>query len=74
MPVAVVSHTADPCTASDSTLAQQFEVALISPRKNFFPVTGAMPAAATSECDAFSFHGFHGIEDAVIQIIATFMQ
>jgi hypothetical protein len=74
IPVAVVSHTADPCTASDSTVAQQFEGALASPRKGFFPVTGAMPAAGTSQCDAFSFHGFHGIEDAVVQIIATFIE
>jgi hypothetical protein len=33
IPVAVVSHTADPCTASDATLSQQFETALMSPRK-----------------------------------------
>jgi hypothetical protein len=74
VPVAVVSHTADPCTASHSTAARQFEAALTSPRKDFFPVTGALPAAGMSQCDAFSFHGFHGIEDAVVQIIATFIQ
>jgi hypothetical protein len=74
VPVAVVSHTADPCTASHSTAARQFEAALTSPRKDFFPVTGALPAAEMSQCDAVSFHGFHGIEDAVVQIIATFIQ
>jgi hypothetical protein len=73
IPVAVVSHSADPCTASDSTLSQQFETGLMSPRKNFFPVTGALPAAAELGCDAFSYHGFHGVEDAVVQIIAAFI-
>jgi hypothetical protein len=74
VPVAVVSHTADPCTASDSALAKQFTAAVISPRKAFYPVTGAMPAAAQSQCDAFSYHGFHGIEDAVVATIAAFVK
>jgi hypothetical protein len=42
-------------------------------RQGFFAVTGAMPAAAELACDAFSYHGFHGVEDAVVQIIATFI-
>jgi hypothetical protein len=74
IPVAVVSHTSDPCPASDSTLASDFATALLSPRKKFYPVTGAMPAAAQAPCDAFSYHWFHGIEDAVVQIIVDFIK
>ena len=73
IPVAVISHMGDPCTASDPALSQQFETALMSPRKGFFPVTGATPAAAQPACDAFSYHGFHGVEDAVVQTIAAFI-
>ena len=72
MPVVVISHALDPCTASDPTLAAKFVASLISPLgKKFLAVKGALPAAAQSPCDAFSYHGFHGVEDAVIKTIVA---
>lgn len=73
IPVLVVSHAGDPCTASDFVLSQKFYNAVISPKKEFFPVKGAMPAAAQAVCDAFSYHGFHGVEDLVVKKIADFI-
>jgi hypothetical protein len=32
-----------------------------------------MPAAAQRVCDAFSYHGFHGIEETVVKKIADFI-
>ena len=54
-------------------LSKKFYKAIISPKKEFFPVKGAMPAAAQHECDAFSYHGFHGVEDIVVKKIADFI-
>lgn len=74
VPVLVVSHKADPCNASDATLAGKFSAALNSPSSKFYLATGAMPAAAQLPCDAFSLHGFHGIEDLVVENMAVFIK
>ena len=73
IPVLVVSHVSDPCVASDFDLSKKFYDAIISPKKEFFPVKGAMPAAAQAVCDAFSYHGFHGVEEAVVKKVADFI-
>ena len=73
IPVLVVSHASDPCINSDFDLSKNFYDAIISPKKEFFPVKGAMPAAAQWECDAFSYHGFHGVEEAVVKKVADFI-
>jgi hypothetical protein len=74
IPVLVVSHKADPCVASDPTLAKKFSALLLSPVSKFYLATGAMPAAAQVPCDAFSFHGFHGIEDLIVKYAAVFIK
>jgi pimeloyl-ACP methyl ester carboxylesterase len=73
IPVLVVSHKGDPCTASDYALSEKFYKAVNSPKKAFVAGTGAMPAAAQRACDAFSYHGFHGIEETVVKKIADFI-
>lgn len=73
IPVLVVSHASDPCGPSDFALSQKFYDAIISPKKEFFAVKGAMPAAAQAVCDAFSYHGFHGVEDLVVKKVADFI-
>lgn len=73
IPVYVVSHKDDPCIASDYTKAVAFFKAINSPKKAFLAASGAMPAAAQRACDAFSFHGSHGIEDTVVAKIAAFI-
>jgi pimeloyl-ACP methyl ester carboxylesterase len=74
IPVLVVSHKLDPCSASDATLAGSFSAALNSTASKFYLATGAMPAAAQLPCDAFSFHGFHGIEDVVVKDLGAFIK
>jgi alpha-beta hydrolase superfamily lysophospholipase len=73
IPVLIVSHKGDPCTASDYDLSVKFFKAINSPMKAFVTATGAMPAAAQRVCDAFSYHGFHGIEDTVVKKIVDFI-
>lgn len=74
IPVLVVSHAGDPCVPSDFTQSQKFYNAIVSPKKAFFAVKGAMPAAAQAVCNAFSYHGFHGVEDTVAKKIADFIK
>lgn len=74
IPFLVVSHKNDPCGASDYLKAESFSSKINSKKKKFYGASGALPAAAQSPCDAFSYHGYHNIEDSVIKAIAQFIK
>lgn len=76
MPVLVVSHESDgcPCSPGSATVGARFLGACSrAPVKEHKIFTGGS-AAISGPCDARAPHGFFGIEDSVVEYIATWIK
>jgi hypothetical protein len=74
VPAYLVAHHDDACGCSPPSGAQVVLNALTgTTRKANVEFTGGNPPTSTDPCQAFTPHGFLGIEDAVISNIAAFI-
>lgn len=72
-PVLLVHHKNDLCKVTSFEEAQQSAQRMKnSPKVDFVGVTGGLPPAS-DPCEALSNHGFFGIEDQVVDIIAKWV-
>jgi hypothetical protein len=77
VPVQILPHANDPCTASPPSGAQRFDRALAKLPPNgpgvetfFHQMKGGFVQTGGDPCEALSFHGFLGIEPKTVRRIA----
>jgi len=69
-PVLIVHHAYDGCKVTTFDGAVRLKGMLrSSPRVNFLEVRGGR-LPASNPCEALSYHGFYGVEDAVVQAMS----
>ncbi|HEY1363687.1 MAG TPA: hypothetical protein VGF60_15700 [Xanthobacteraceae bacterium] len=74
IPVLVVSHQSDACGCSPPTSASNVIAALNqAASKQSISFTGGGPPQDSDPCEALTFHGFLGVEDAVVDAIADWI-
>ena len=71
MPVLVVHHEQDPCGVCSPALLPEL-MKHLPPGTPLHTVSGGQSRGAP--CDAFSHHGFNGIEDRVVEDISAFIR
>lgn len=74
VPVLIVAHAEDGCSATPARAAERIKDALVkSPRKQVLYFEGGDPPKS-DPCEALSAHGFLGIEKKVVAAIAEFIK
>ena len=74
VPVLVASHQSDVCGCSPPANAGNVIAALTGTRaKQSISFTGGGPPQDTDACQALTFHGFLGVENAVVDAIASWI-
>jgi len=74
VPVLIVSHNADGCVQTPASDGPKIKAALTaSPRSEVILMSGGLPDKS-DPCEAFSAHGFYGIEAETVQRIVDWMR
>lgn len=72
VPVLVVHHVQDGCVACPYALAQPMVEKLVNaPRKALIAIEGGQSRG--DPCEAFAYHGFHGMEQGVVRQMAEWV-
>ena len=72
IPVLVVHHEYDGCALCSFSQAPNLMSKLVnSPRKQLFAIQGGISKG--DPCEAFAYHGFNGLENEVVEKIATWI-
>ncbi|WP_300300631.1 hypothetical protein [Ferrovibrio sp.] len=75
MPVLLVAHESDACIYTPASATPQFKALLTAaPRVDIKMLKGGQADKKGEECEADGYHGFAGLDDAVVGIITEWLK